>query len=491
MSLNVSVGAEKLLDWKLNPVQFVNEVFGVEPDKWQKPVLMAFASPDKDKQRIAMQACVGPGKTAVLAWMGWNFLTCYGRKGDHPKGAAVAITADNLKDNLWPEFSKWQERSEYLKRTFVWTKTRIYAREHPETWFISARSWAQTTDKDKLGRVLSGLHSGYVCYFIDESGDIPLPILKAAEQGLSSCIWGKIIQAGNPTSHEGMLYQVVKYQTNKWMIVRITSDPDDPMRTPRIDIDWAREQIKLYGRDNPWVMASILGMFPPGGLNTLLSPDEVQDAMKRHISIADYGFSQMRIGCDVARFGLDSTVLFPRQGLAGFKPVQMRGARTDEIAARLKVMKGELKSEVEMVDDTGGWGAGVIDAFLLGGDNALPVNFSSNALDKRYFNKRTEMWWNMAQWVKKGGALPNVPELVTELSAPTYTFRGGQIWLMEKEQIKDAIGRSPDYGDSLALTFAIPDTPRGTLVPGMPAVNKLVMGSDTGGGRVGKCRKED
>ena len=491
LSSSVKIGAQKLLDWKLNPVQFVNEVFGVEPDKWQIPVLKAFPSQDKDKQRIAMQACVGPGKTAVLSWCGWNFMACYGRKGDHPKGAAVAITSDNLKDNLWPEFSKWQERSEYLKRTFTWTKTRVYSKEHPETWFISARTWPKTANPDEQGRVLSGLHSGYVLYLIDESGDIPLPVLKAAEQGLSSCVWGKIMMAGNPTSHEGMLYQVVKYQANKWFIVRITSDPDDPLRTPRISLSWARDQIAQYGRENPWIMSSILGLFPPSSLNTLLSPDEVYEAMKRHLSIADYGFAQKRIGCDVARFGLDSTVLFPRQGLAAFKPEQMRGARTDEIAARLMQMKTDHKSEVEMVDDTGGWGAGVIDAYRLAGENALPVNFSSNAMDRRYFNKRTEMWWLMAQWVKKGGALPYLPDMVSELSVPTYTFRDGRIWLMEKDLIKTAIGRSPDYADSLALTFAIPEAPRGTLVPGMPAVNALVMGSDVGAGggsRVGKTK---
>jgi hypothetical protein len=54
-------------------------------------------------------------------------------------------------------------------------------------------------------------------------------------------------------------------------VVSITADPDDPKRTPRVDIEWAREQIKLYGRENPWVMAYILGLFPPGSINALLS----------------------------------------------------------------------------------------------------------------------------------------------------------------------------------------------------------------------------
>jgi hypothetical protein len=65
----------------------------------------------------------------------------------------------------------------------------------------------------------------------------------------------------------------------------------------------------------------------------------------------------------------------------------------------------------------------------------------------------------MAEWVKRGGALPNLPELVAELSEPTYTFSGGKFLLEEKDQIKKRLGRSPDLADALALTFAMPDMP--------------------------------
>jgi hypothetical protein len=48
-----------------------------------------------------MQACAGPGKSAVLAWCGWWFLSVQGSRGEHPKGIALSITGDNLKANLW------------------------------------------------------------------------------------------------------------------------------------------------------------------------------------------------------------------------------------------------------------------------------------------------------------------------------------------------------------------------------------------------------
>ena len=451
--------------WKKSPALFVHDNFGVEPDAWQLDVLNVFPSQEPDKMRQSMQACVGPGKSAVLAWLGWNFMACYATKGEHPKGAAVAITSANLSDNLWAELSKWRSRSQFLVDNFEWTKSRVFAKAHPETWFISARSWPKTADAEEQGRVLSGLHSEYVIYLIDESGDIPPAVLRAAEQGLSNCVWGKILQAGNPTSHDGMLYLAATTQRHQWHITCITSDPDDPKRSPRVDIEWAKDQIEKYGRDNPWVMSSVLGQFPPSAINTLLSPQDVEDAMHRSPEITEYQYMQKRIGIDVARFGSDMTVLFPRQGLAAFTPTEMRHARSEEIVARLMTMKHELQSEVEFIDDTGGYAAGVVDGALVAGNPLIPVNFASQANDPRYFNRRSEMWLVLADWVKRGGAIPPNPTLARELTTPTYTFHKGKLRLEEKDQIKKRLGFSPDYADALALTFALPDMPGMAMMP--------------------------
>ena len=63
----------------------------------------------------------------------------------------------------------------------------------------------------------------------------------------------------------------------------------------------------------------------------------------------------------------------------------------------------------------------------------------------------------MAEWVKAGGCLPNLPELTAELSAPTYTFVNGKFQMESKDQVKERIGRSPHLADALALTFGIPE----------------------------------
>jgi hypothetical protein len=468
MSLNaVSKAATQIRHWRLDPVAFVRDNFGTEPDAWQADVLKVFPSQDKDKMRISLQACAGPGKSAVLAWCAWNFLLCYGERGDHPKGAAVSTTADNLKDNLWPELSKWQSRSPLLLKTFTWTKERIFANDHPETWFLSARSWSKTASAEEQGRTLSGLHSGYVLVLIDESGDIPISVAKAGEQALSSCKWGKIMQAGNPTSLDGMLYIAATTQKDRWHIIVITGDPADPKRSPRIPKEFAQEQIDLYGRDNPWVMSYILGKFPPSSLNSLLGMGEVEAAMRRHLRDDEYDFSQKRIGVDVARFGDDLTVLFPRQGLWAAAPVVMRNARQNEIADRVAAAKVKWSSEMEFVDGTGGYGAGVIDSLIQRGHGPIEINFSQKADDSRYFNKRSEMWFRMAEWVKRGGALPKDDQLARELCAPTYFFSSsGKLQLEDKKQIKDRLGFSPDKADALALTFALVEMPRQMTYPG-------------------------
>lgn len=469
-------GQRKIKRWREHPAQQVKDEFGVDPDKWQLEVLNVFPSQEPDKLRISLQACAGPGKTAVLAWCGWNFLSCYGEPGNHPKGAAVSVTGDNLADNLWPEFAKWQSRSELLTRAFTWTKSRIFNNDHPEDWFIAARSYSKTADAEEQGRTLSGLHSKYALGLIDESGDIPVAVGKAAEQMLSTKPkFGKIMQAGNPTSIEGMLHAAATTLRHLWYIVRITGDPDDPNRSSRIDIEWARNQIETYGRDNPWVMAYILGLFPSGSINTLIDADTVNAALGRHLREDSYSWAQKRLGVDVARFGDDRTVIFPRQGLAAFRPAIMRNARSNEISARIALAKSRWNSEMEFVDGTGGWGAGVIDNLIQAGYSPQEVQFAGKAIDPRYANKRAEMWFATCDWLKRGGALPNIPTLGRELTAPTYTFQNGKLLLEPKEQIKKRLGFSPDLGDALALTFALPEMPAASqIIPGLQDVGRCL-----------------
>lgn len=448
---------DTLRRWLHYPIEFVRENFQVEPDRWQAQVLMEYAQPGKT--RHAMQACAGPGKSAVLSWCGWHFLATQSEQHHHPNGYAVSITKDNLTDNLWKEFAVWRDRSTFLQREFVWTAEKVYHRSHPGTWWIKARAFKQTADAEAKGRTLSGLHAKRIIYLLDEAGDMPPQLVRAANQGLTNCEVGKIMLAGNPTSLEGALYHVVTNEASRWHVVRITGDPDDKKRSSRIDIEEARENIRLYGRDNPWVKAFVLGLFPPSSINALLGPDEVRESMQRRLADHVYANIQKRLGIDVSRFGDDRTVLFPRQGRRAFNPVIMRNQRSPAIAARIALAKHNWRSEMEFIDDTGGWGGGTIDQCLLGGIALIPLNMAGDSPDPRYFNMRSYLDFKAADWVKGGGWLPDVPGLVTEATAATYWFHEGKLRVEEKEQIKSRIGHSPDLWDAFKETFALPDMP--------------------------------
>ena len=134
------------------------------------------------RNRLAMKACTGPGKSAVLSWIGWYRLACFSNGGEHPKGAALSGEGrDNLRDNLWAELSKWQKRSEFLTNCFTWNKEQIYSNDHKETWFLSARSYPKDADPEELGRSLSGLHSEFPFLLLDETGGMPTTIGQKAK----------------------------------------------------------------------------------------------------------------------------------------------------------------------------------------------------------------------------------------------------------------------------------------------------------------------
>ncbi len=434
--------------WREKPQVFVREVFGATPDAWQDDILAVFPH----QPRIAMKACKGPGKTCLLAWLCWNFLLTR----PHPKIAATAVSGDNLKDNLWAEMATWLAKSPLLQETFKWGAERIIAKQHPETWWMSARSWSRSANPEQQGNTLAGLHAPYVMIVLDESGGIPDAVMANAEGIGSSATEWHIVQAGNPTHLEGPLYRACTSERDLWHVVEITSDPDNPKRTPRVSAQWAREQIQKYGRDNPWVLVNVFGQFPPSSLNALIGPDEVNAALGKHLHLYQYGFEAKVLGVDVARFGDDRSVIFPRQGLASFTPIIMRNVE-DEFGAGTVARKwAEWPADACFIDGTGGWSSGWRQVLKTLGRTPFEVQFAGKASDPKYFNKRAEIWFEMCQWVKDGGALPNVPEIVAELTVPTYTFKGDKMIVEEKDQIKVRLGRSPDLADALATTFAQP-----------------------------------
>jgi phage terminase large subunit len=454
----VKLAADRVALWREHPSQMVRDLFRAEPEPWQEECLEAFPH----HQRICMKASKGPGKTCVEAWLIWNFMLTR----PHPKVAATAITGPNLADNLWTELALWQNKSPLLQRLFTWTKKRIFANDHPETWWCSARTSPQDADKTQQANTLAGLHADYIMFVLDESGGMHRAIMASAEAALSSCKEGHIVQAGNPTHLEGPLYDACTIERRLWKIIEINGDPDNPKRARRVSIDWAKEQIEKYGRDNPFVLVNVFGQFPPASLNALIGPDEVSQAMKRMWREDEIAGAPKAIGVDVALEGDDSSVIARRQGIQIFPLSKYRNIRPNQGAGIVARVWNDWEADAAFVDNTGGFGSGWIDQLRLLGKSPIGVQFAGAAhQSNRYFNKRTEMAFEFVEWIKAGGAIPENPELAAALTQTTYSFKGDRLILEPKKLVKIKLGYSPDEFDGCMLTFAEPLAARATARP--------------------------
>ena len=461
--------------WRDEPWTMVREAFHAEPDAWQLEGLRLIAQPETE--RLAFKACKGPGKTACLAWIILWFLITR----PHCRIGATSITEANIRANLWPELYTWLSRSQFCMETLSWTKTAIVNKRHPQSWWAQLRTWPKHGDQQQQADALAGLHAPHVMGVVDEAGGVPQSVLVALEAILANAEHGeaKLLISGNPTHTTGPLYRACTVDRTLWQVVTITGDPDDPMRSPRISVKWAREMIAQYGRENPWVLVNVFGQFPPVSINALLGVEEVQQAMLRKLDPLQYTWFQKRLGVDVARFGDDRTVIWARQGPMNWEPKIMRSANTAQIAGRvahnceLWSQRDGVPVERIFIDDTGHWGHGVYDQLMTGGFPAVPIQYAAPAALPQYKNRRAHNWLKMAEAVKGGARLPNLPEMVPELTEITYFFLGGQFVLEPKELVKERLGFSPDIADALANTFDEPD---------MPALGQVFL--QHGGGKV-------
>lgn len=68
----------------------------------------------------------------------------------------------------------------------------------------------------------------------------------------------------------------------------------------------------------------------------------------------------------------------------------------------------------------------------------------------------------MRAWLGRGGAIPDEQQLEDDLTGVEYSYSDGEtsIMLEKKAHMKKRGLASPDWGDALACTFAMPVAPR-------------------------------
>lgn len=462
--VKAGVRDEQMARWRADCRVFAREVCFVTPDRWQDLFFAAISGTHIDptaKRMMALKACKGPGKSFALAVSGWWWMLTRW----HVNGIAMSITEKNLRDNLWAEFARILGRSPLLQTFFVHRGERLEAKDATlaKTWWISARSFPQEADSSTQNKTIAGLHGRHPIVICDEVGDYPDGVVVAAEAILSSLVDGKppdgrVLLAGNPTSTEGPLYRVTKKDRQRWWVYEITSDPEDPNRTPRVDPEWVNDQIRVWGRDSDFIKVNILGQFPSQQANKLLGPDQALEAVGRHPD-ASYEDEPLILGVDVARYGDALSVLFARQGSMSWKPRIWRSLDLMTLADQIAQEYVNRHPDAVFVDQAG-VGGGLLDRIRQLGIPAIGIDFGGSAMDQRFADRRSEMWWNMAEWVKRRGTIPDDLQLRSELCSPNYEFvvqgKTTKFKLESKLDMKRRGVASPDMADALALTFAAP-----------------------------------
>lgn len=192
-------------------------------------------------------------------------------------------------------------------------------------------------------------------------------------------------------------------------------------------------------------------------------------AMARQRSVIPAG--AMIIGVDPARGGADKTGVMDRIGRKSGHNICATWDFDDTMVTVGHVVSLIKKYRPAAVNvDVGGIGAGVVDRLLeLGyGYCVNAVNFGSNPIgvgptgDELYDNRRAEMWDVMRDWMLGDVQIPDLDELHADLTSPiwdkgkTRYKSNNELVLEPKDSIRERLGFSPDLGDALALTFAIP-----------------------------------
>lgn len=221
------------------------------------------------------------------------------------------------------------------------------------------------------------------------------------------------------------------------------------------------DEIEAYKREvsEEEFRREMLCDFTASASNQLISLFDVQQAAHKSIDEKFLGYPPLMLGVDVARYGADSSVLTFRRGILVEPQIVVKDVSLTELAGIVKSHADRRQPKAVVVDGTG-VGGGVVDILSAWGLPVYDINFGARSTDGHYYNKRTEMWFKLRNWIKQGGILPDDPVLLEELATPTYDVNENNLKILEsKQKIKDRTGKSPDKGDSVALTFAVEITP--------------------------------
>ena len=454
---------KNLTELSSDPLKFVKFAFGwgknelenkrIEP--WQEKLLIKI----RDKLLNINEAILcatasghGIGKSAFVSWI---ILWALSTK-KNTKGIVTANTETQLKTKTWAELSKWHNLF-IAKHLFEFTATALFStqKDLEKTWRFDMIAWSERNTE-----AFAGMHNQgkRVVVIFDEASAIPDPIWEVTEGALTDkdteILW---LVFGNPTRNTGRFKECFTKNRHRWETQQIDSR----------EVSFTnKEQINKWivdcedGENSDFVKVRVRGIFPSVGDRQFIPSNYVDMARGKHINLSDYSYAPSIIGVDPASDGGDETVMVWRQGnaskiLATWKKV----SNFFPVAEILAKFEDELNADAVFIDVALGHSLRDIGNNL--GRKWQLIYFGSASSSQKYYNKRSEMWGNMREWLKNGGCIPNDAILCNDLISPEYVIvetgaNAGKELLEKKSDMRRRNIGSPDRADALALTFAFP-----------------------------------
>lgn len=433
------------------------------PRTWQRDELQAITEHIKNN-KILMQRGQTPlvyqsatasgrgiGKSALVAWLNlWMLST---RIGSTSINAANSET--QLKSRTWAEVGKWHtlamnrhwfEINTMSLKPELWFEKELKSQLNVDTgyYYAQAQLWSED-NPDAFAGVHN--HNGVLLIY-DEASGIPTPIWEVSKGFFTDPVPNRFwFVFSNPRRNTGAFFECFGRNRKYWRGIQI-----DSRTVEGTDKGYLNQIVESNGEDSDEARVEVKGQFPRQGDCQFISSSIVDLAVERQLETDPH--AALLMGVDVARFGDDESVIRFRQGrdARSIPSIVMKGADNMQLANQCADMIDKYNPDAVFID--AGNGTGVIDRLRERGYKVHEVWFGSASDQKEYFNKRTEMWARMREWLG-GGCIDQKAELLDDLKGPMYKIMGrsDQTMLESKEEMKKRGLASPDHGDALAVTF--------------------------------------
>lgn len=445
--------------YQKNPVLFAEEVCSFSPDPWQRNVLMDISGYTK----VSVRSGQGVGKTCVEAIILLWFLSCF----KFPKVIATAPTRQQLNDVLWSEVEKWRSKSPILRELLTWTKTYVYMKGYEKRWFAVAKTASEPEN-------MQGFHEENMLIIVDEASGVEDSIMEAVLGTLSGRN-NKLLMCANPTRTSGTFFDSHNRDRALYRCHRVSSL--DSKRTNKENIS---SFIRKYGEDSNVVRVRVYGDFPFEEDDVFIPLPLIEKSVQTEF-VPKKKPQQIHIGCDVARYGDDKTVISfridenveihkKRNGQDTMKTADDILKLGIELSERYK-LDPKTDDPIPVKVDDGGVGGGVVDRLRQVKRNnpelywwleVYPVKFGATIQHKYYDDTTTYMMSVVKKLLQphdENGMpkpieliLPNDDNLVGQLSSRKYNMTDrGKIRVESKKIMKQRGLPSPDEADSILL----------------------------------------